>query len=86
MLPSEVYVFSEKKKDQTPMKTSCPGDAASQNASVTVSSKFHIQDNFKAPEMVQPNSDGPEFTKHLQLCIDYPAKTSQKRLSDFPGL
>ena len=47
MLPLKVYVFSEK-KDQTPIKTSSPGDPASQNVSVAVSTKLCIQNNFKA--------------------------------------
>lgn len=38
MLPLKVSVFSDK-KDQTPMQASCPGDPASQNASVVVSPK-----------------------------------------------
>ena len=39
---------AEKTMDQTPMKTSSPGDPTSQNASVTVSSKFYNQKYFSA--------------------------------------
>ncbi|KAL6042639.1 hypothetical protein STEG23_029741 [Scotinomys teguina] len=43
----KVYEFSEQ-GDQTPMKMDGPDDAAFQNASVTVSSEFCIQNSFKA--------------------------------------
>lgn len=49
MLPLKAYIFSEQ-EDKTPMKIGGPGDLAFQNSSVTVSSKFWIQNRFKGAD------------------------------------
>lgn len=53
MLPLKVYAFSEQ-GDQTPIKMDGPGDQEYQNAFVTVSSEFSIQNSFKGTDW-----DGP---------------------------
>ena len=53
MLPLKVYVFSEQ-GDQTTMKINDPGDQAF--TSVTVSSKFCLQNSFKAAGWDGPTS------------------------------
>ena len=55
ILPLKVYVFSEQ-RDQTPIKMDGPSDTASQNASVTISSKFCIQNSFKSAGQDGPTS------------------------------
>lgn len=70
-------MFSEKKKkNQTPRKTSIPGDQCSQNASAAGSSKFCYQNSFKAAELVQPHT---LLQSRLQMSSTLPHHTETKQ-------
>lgn len=53
--------------DQTPKKTSSPGDPTSQTASIAVSSNIYLENNFKTAKIIQPGLQlSPALAHHTE--------------------
>ena len=84
-LPKSLCVFRGKKGPDI-NKNKYPGTPASQNTSVAVSSKFCMQNSFKAAEMVQPHrllQPRPQISITFLHCTETGQQLMQLTLPEF---
>ena len=67
------------------MQTMSPADPASQNASVTVSSKFCIQNNFKAASWDGPASQTNQLGLHISFTLSHHRDWTKNNTASSPG-